>query len=126
MLSRKTLESLYYYVVVVGVSTLSADGRSAPPAASLYKPENGPIAGGLGTYAFGGCTIVRGLEGSYLSTLGEAVRDRVNLIYTDTPYGFQEHRELIRRYAEALRNAVFQALEEEAVLVVAHPVYHVS
>ena len=33
------------------------------------------------TYAFGGCTIVGGLEGSYLSTAGVKTPDRINLIY---------------------------------------------
>jgi hypothetical protein len=35
------------------------------------------------TYAFGGCTIVRGLEGSYLSQHGKHIPDQVNLIYSD-------------------------------------------
>ena len=37
------------------------------------------------TYTFGGSTIIHGLDGSYLSQLGLRIRDRVNLIYTDTP-----------------------------------------
>ena len=37
------------------------------------------------TYAFGGCTIIQGLDGSYLSEAGLPVQDRINLIYTDTP-----------------------------------------
>ena len=36
------------------------------------------------TYTFGGATIIRGLDGSYLSRLGSRMQDRVNLIYTDT------------------------------------------
>jgi hypothetical protein len=35
------------------------------------------------TYAFGGCTIVLGLEGSYLSHAGVQIPERINLIYTD-------------------------------------------
>ena len=35
------------------------------------------------TYPFGGCTLVRGLEGSYLSRLGAVMRDRVNVLYFD-------------------------------------------
>ena len=30
------------------------------------------------TYTFGGCTIVRGLDGSYLSRLGLRIRDHIN------------------------------------------------
>ena len=37
------------------------------------------------TYTFGGCTILRGLDGSYLSQLGNQIPDRINLIYTDAP-----------------------------------------
>jgi len=40
------------------------------------------------TYTFGGCTIIRGLNGSYLSQAGLPIQDRINLIYTDTPYTF--------------------------------------
>jgi hypothetical protein len=39
-------------------------------------------------YSFGGCTLVSGLEGSYLSRIGSVMRDRVNLLYTDTPFTF--------------------------------------
>jgi hypothetical protein len=37
------------------------------------------------TYAFGGSSIVRGLEGSYLSQSGERIADRINLLYSDAP-----------------------------------------
>jgi hypothetical protein len=77
------------------------------------------------TYTFGGCTIARGLNGSYLSRLGQRVQDRVNLIFTDAPFAFEECFESISRYASELQRASFAALEEEAVLVVALKVYHV-
>jgi hypothetical protein len=76
------------------------------------------------TYTFGGSTVVQGLRGSYLSRLGHAMRDRVNVIYSDLPLGLEEDRELISRYADSLRAAAFSALHEEAVLVVALTVYH--
>jgi hypothetical protein len=76
------------------------------------------------TYAFGGSTIMRGLDGSYLSRAGLQVQDRVHLIYTDTPFAFEEHFESLSRYADALRDAAFQALEEEAILVVVLKIYH--
>jgi hypothetical protein len=76
------------------------------------------------TYTFGGCTIVRGLEGSYLSNFGEKIPDRINLIYTDTPYSFRENADLLSNYTDAIRKAVFDALDEEAVLVVVLEVYH--
>ncbi|HXG95379.1 MAG TPA: hypothetical protein VNN73_23805 [Blastocatellia bacterium] len=76
------------------------------------------------TYAFGGCTIIRGLEGSYLSQAGLKLQDRINLIYTDTPYGFKENFGIISKYADKLREAAFKALEEEAILVAVQQVYH--
>ena len=41
------------------------------------------------TYAFGGSTLVGGLEGCYLSRAGSVMRDRVNLLYSDTPFTFE-------------------------------------
>jgi hypothetical protein len=76
------------------------------------------------TYTFGGCTIVRGLDGSYLSNYGEKIPDRINLIYTDTPYSFQENADLLSNYTDEIRKAAFEALEEEAILVVVLEVYH--
>jgi hypothetical protein len=67
---------------------------------------------------------VRGLDGSYLSHAGSQVQDRVPLIYTDTPYPFEENFETISAYADKLRAAAFDALEEETVLVAVMKVYH--
>jgi hypothetical protein len=78
------------------------------------------------SYTFGGATINRGLDGSYLSRLGSKIRDRINLIYTDTPFGLRANRTTIARYADELRDAASTALEEEAVLVVVMAVYHVD
>jgi 3'-phosphoadenosine 5'-phosphosulfate sulfotransferase (PAPS reductase)/FAD synthetase len=76
------------------------------------------------TYAFGGCTIVSGLDGSYLSQAGLQIQDRINLIYTDTPYGFDENFEIISTYADKLKAAVNTALAEEAVLIAVAKIYH--
>ena len=76
------------------------------------------------THTFGGCTIMRGLEGSYLSRQGRKIRDRINLIYTDASFSLDENLARIGRYADALRNATFAALNEEAVLVTASKTYH--
>lgn len=76
------------------------------------------------TSAFGGCTIVRGLDGNYLSRFGQVIADRINLIYTDTPFDFQENFSSISDYTDSLRQAAFEALEEEAILVVVWQVYH--
>ena len=76
------------------------------------------------THTFGGCSIIRGLEGSYLSQAGLKLQDRISLIYTDTPYSFEANFETLSKYADALKDAVFKALQEEAVLVVLHQVFH--
>ncbi len=76
------------------------------------------------TYAFGGCTLIRGLSGSYQSQLGLPVEDRVNLLYTDTPFTFTEGFDRLSGYVDIVRRATFEALAEEAILVVAFPVYH--
>jgi len=76
------------------------------------------------TFAFGGCSLVRGLEGSYLSRLGDEMHDRVNLLYSDAPFDFKHHFEILSHYADELRDAALQALEEEAILVAVYPVYH--
>jgi hypothetical protein len=78
------------------------------------------------TYTFGGCTTDRGLEGNYLSRLGLRMRDRINLVYTDTPFSFEANFDRLSRYADELRYAAFEALEEEAVLVVVFKVYHAT
>ncbi len=76
------------------------------------------------TYTFGGCTTVRGLEGNYLSRGGLVMRDRINLVYTDTPFSLEANLDLVARYADELREATAEALDEEAILVVVIPVYH--
>ncbi len=54
------------------------------------------------THSFGGCTTVRGLDGSYLALSGIKITDRINLIYTDTPLALSIHFESIARYADEL------------------------
>jgi hypothetical protein len=76
------------------------------------------------TYTFGGCTTVRGLEGNYLSQLGLRMRDRINLLFTDTSFAFEENFTRISRYADEIRDAAFDALEEEVILIVVFKVYH--
>jgi hypothetical protein len=77
-------------------------------------------------HTFGGCTIIRGIDGSYLSRKGLLVSDRINLIYTDVPLSIQDNLGKLSRYGDALRLAVDEALEEETVLVVIYAVYQVQ
>ena len=76
------------------------------------------------TYTFGGCTINRGLSGSYRSLIGFVVPDRINLIYTDTPFCLNENLPMLSVYADKLRQAAHRVLDEEAILVAVMPVYH--
>jgi hypothetical protein len=76
------------------------------------------------TYAFGGCTIVRGLDGSFLSHTGVKTPDRINLIYTDLPVALSTNFESAAHYAEELRQAAFDALDEESVLIAVEQIYH--
>lgn len=76
------------------------------------------------THTFGGATLWRGLDGSYLAQNGQTVRDRINLLYTDTPFSLEKNADEVNAYMVKLRQAVLDALQEEAVLVVALPVYH--
>ena len=52
------------------------------------------------------------------------VQDRINLIYTDTPYAFDENFQTISAYADKLRAAVAKALNEETVLITVARIYH--
>ena len=76
------------------------------------------------TYTFGGCTIVRGLQGSYLSQAGFPIADPINVIYTDASIRFEPNVAALSRFTDSLRQAAFDALQEEAVLVVAFKVHH--
>ena len=76
------------------------------------------------TYAFGGCTIVRGLDGNYLSRTGVKMPDRINLIYTDLPLALSTNFDSVARYTDELKQAAVEALAEEAVLVAVTLVYH--
>ena len=76
------------------------------------------------TNTFGGCTVIRGLDGNYLSKFGQIIPDRVNLVYTDTSFDFLENAESIANYTDKLRVYAHNALDEEAILVVFWPVYH--
>ncbi len=76
------------------------------------------------TTSFGGCTIKRGIDGYYLSTFGQVIADRIILVYSDTPFEFQENIDGLAKYADNLRRYAFDALDEEEILVAVWPVHH--
>jgi len=76
------------------------------------------------TFTFGGCTTARGLDGNYLSHRGDRVRDRIHLVYTDTPIALEQNLTILENYVDALRRAAHDALEEETILIVVVEVLH--
>ena len=76
------------------------------------------------SYAFGGCTVVP-TQGKYRSISGSILPDKINILFTDTPFVWDKDRLLIERYAAGLRQVVKGVLRsEEAVLVVVYSVCH--
>lgn len=76
------------------------------------------------TYTFGGATLVRGLEGSYLSESGARVPDRINLIYSDAPLALSTDFSTVAAYVRELRRAGMEELSEETILISVEQVYH--
>ncbi|HKR58798.1 MAG TPA: hypothetical protein VJS64_03620, partial [Pyrinomonadaceae bacterium] len=68
------------------------------------------------TYAFGGCSIVRGLEGSYLSVAGDQIPDRINLLYSDAPLALSTNAKSVAAYVGELKRVAMAVLSEESVL----------
>jgi hypothetical protein len=73
---------------------------------------------------FGGCTVIENIEGLYLSSVKETDVDKINLIYADTPFDFEENFKALSKYTDELREAASEATEEESILVVVHEIYH--
>ena len=76
------------------------------------------------TYSFGGCSIVRGLEGSYLSASGKRIPDRINVLYSDAPLALSTNFDSVAAYVGKLKRAAMEALSEESVLISIEQVYH--
>ena len=73
-----------------------------------------------GRVSVGGCTIIGGLDGNYLSKAGLHIQDRINLVYTDMLYAFEANFEIISTYADRLKTGAFAALEEDSILALLH------
>ena len=76
------------------------------------------------TYAFGGCSIVRGIEGSYLSFLGNRIPDRISMVYFDAPLALSIDFGVVAAYSRELKQAVMNSLTEEDVMIAVEQVYH--
>jgi hypothetical protein len=90
-------------------------------------PTYGRVLEELGnelSFAFGGCTVVS-TNGKYRSTAGAILPDKINLLFSDTPFLWDRDRLIIEQYAERIRSAVQRALaREESILAAFYPVYH--
>ena len=76
------------------------------------------------TYTFCGCTVISAL-GTFLSSDGIIVPDKIDILFTDVPLEIQRDRLLVVQYADRLRVAAQATLQnEEAVLISVHTVYH--
>jgi hypothetical protein len=75
-------------------------------------------------HTFGGCTVIRNIKGMYLGSENVTKVEPVNLVYSDTPFDFDEHFREIAEYTDELREAALEASEEESILVVVHEIYH--
>lgn len=76
------------------------------------------------TYAFGGCSIIRGIEGNHLSIHGDRIPDRISVVYTDAPIALSTDFAVVAAYSRKLQEAVIEALAEEAVMISVEQVYH--
>jgi len=75
-------------------------------------------------HTFGGCTVIRNIKGMYLGSDDMTDVEPVSLVYSDTPFDFEENFDAIEQYTEELRAAALEASEEESILIVVHEIYH--
>ena len=73
---------------------------------------------------FGGCTVIKGIKGLYLSADGKTDADKIVLIYADTPFEFRKNRAALSKYTDELRDVAFKTTNEESILIVVHEIYH--
>jgi hypothetical protein len=78
------------------------------------------------SYAFGGCTITSS-SGKFRSDSGVILPDKINILFTDTPFEWDKDQSVLAQYAEELHNIIQRALAgEEAILISVYPVHHVE
>jgi len=75
-------------------------------------------------HTFGGCTVIRNIKGMYLGSDDKTDVEPVSLVYSDTPFDFEENFDAIEQYTDELRAAALEASEEESILIVVHEIYH--
>ena len=75
-------------------------------------------------FAFGGCTVVAGTKGSYLSSDGTRETESINLIYADTPFEPDGNVEALSNYTDKLKSVALEVTSEESILIVVHEIFH--
>jgi hypothetical protein len=75
-------------------------------------------------YTFGGCSVIQGMKGLYKSREGSLIQDRVHLLFTDVELKLGTDRPAIDLYIVTLTRIMFEALQEEKVLIAVYPVFH--
>jgi hypothetical protein len=75
-------------------------------------------------HTFGGATVIRNIKGMYVGSDGRTDVEPVSLVYSDTPFDFDEYFEEIEKYTDELRETALEASNEESMLVVVNAIYH--
>ena len=75
-------------------------------------------------HTFGGCTVIKNIKGMYLGSDGKTDTEPISLVYSDTPFDFDEYFEEIENYTDELRETALEASSEESILVVVNAIYH--
>jgi hypothetical protein len=66
-------------------------------------------------------------SGKFRSASGLILPDKINILFTDTPFEWEKDRAVIEKYTEELQDVIQQTLRnEEAILITLHPVFHVE
>jgi hypothetical protein len=73
------------------------------------------------TYAHGGCSAIKGIDGQYRSVAGFVAADRITLVWCDLPWRRTMPRERAdaAAYASGLRDYLSELLPQEEVIYVA-------
>lgn len=75
-------------------------------------------------WAFGGCSIVGNVRGTFRESTYSLTEDTINILYTDLPFSLEKQFEVVSDYADTLQKIVATALDaEEAVLITVSKIY---
>lgn len=80
------------------------------------------------TELHGGCSVYEDVGGYYFSRNKELIEDRISVIYSDFEMDWSQpaHKQEVLDYCATLRQFLLDNLSEEAILITAFPIAHVS